>query len=195
MSYENLLDAFEVQQFIQRTAALLNAEKLSEWLEQFHSDGLYEITAYSTELGKELAWWKQELPLLQKTISEVPRHVRDPAKRLHVLGPPLVSVTGDAARGQTAFSVFRTLPTGETSLFVVGRYLDGSGAAGASASIGCNWRHASSMHLRICRCRWRSQEVAHNANAPDGRLAMSRSVGQTASSYVTNAQVSSRSEA
>ena len=68
MSYENLLDAFEVQQFIQRTAALLNAEKLSEWLEQFHSDGLYEITAYSTELGKELAWWKQELPLLQKTI-------------------------------------------------------------------------------------------------------------------------------
>ena len=113
MSYENLVDAFEVQQFIQRTAALLNAEKLSEWLEQFHSDGLYEITAYSTELGKELAWWKQELPLLQKTISEVPRHVRDPAKRLHVLGPPLVSVTGDAARGQTAFSVFRTLPTGE----------------------------------------------------------------------------------
>ena len=100
MSYENLLDAFEVQQFIQRTAALLNAEKLSEWLEQFHSDGLYEITAYSTELGKELAWWKQELPLLQKTISEVPRHVRDPAKRLHVLGPPLVSVTGDAARGR-----------------------------------------------------------------------------------------------
>jgi len=64
VSYENLLDAFEVQQFIQRTAALLNAEKLSEWLEQFHSDGLYEITAYSTELGKELAWWKQELPLL-----------------------------------------------------------------------------------------------------------------------------------
>ena len=98
MSYENLLDAFEVQQFIQRTTALLNAEKLSEWLEQFHSDGLYEITAYSTELGKELAWWKQELPLLQKTISEVPRHVRDPAKRLHVLGPPLVSVTGDKAR-------------------------------------------------------------------------------------------------
>ena len=189
MSYENLLDAFEVQQFIQRTAALLNAEKLSEWLEQFHSDGLYEITAYSTELGKELAWWKQELPLLQKTISEVPRHVRDPAKRLHVLGPPLVSVTGDAARGQTAFSVFRTLSAATWTSW------SGSGAAGASASIGCNWRHASSMHLRICRCRWRSQEVAHNANAPDGRLAMSRSVGQTASSYVTNAQVSSRSEA
>ena len=119
MSYENLLDAFEVQQFIQRTAALLNAEKLSEWLEQFHSDGLYEITAYSTELGKELAWW---------------RHVRDPAKRLHVLGPPLVSVTGDAARGQTAFSVFRTLPTGETSLFVVGRYLD------ELVRVGSGWR-------------------------------------------------------
>ena len=124
MSYENLVDAFEVQQFIQRTASLLNAEKLSEWVQQFDAAGTYEVTAYSTELGKELAWWKQELPLLQKTISEVPRHVRDPARRLHVLGPPLVSVTGDEARGETAFSVFRTLPTGETSLFAVGRYLD-----------------------------------------------------------------------
>ena len=146
MSYENLLDAFEVQQFIQRTAALLNAEKLSEWLEQFHSDGLYEITAYSTELGKELAWWKQELPLLQKTISEVPRHVRDPAKRLHVLGPPMVSVTGDAARGQTAFSVFRTLPTGETSLFVVGRYLD------ELVRVGSGWRfsvHRVQLETRV----------------------------------------------
>ena len=68
MSYENLVDAFEVQQFIQRTASLLNAEKLSEWVQQFDAAGTYEVTAYSTELGKELAWWKQELPLLQKTI-------------------------------------------------------------------------------------------------------------------------------
>ena len=52
MSYENLVDAFEVQQFIQRTASLLNAEKLSEWVQQFDAAGTYEVTAYSTELAR-----------------------------------------------------------------------------------------------------------------------------------------------
>ena len=146
MSYENLVDAFEVQQFIQRTASLLNAEKLSEWVQQFDAAGTYEVTAYSTELGKELAWWKQELPLLQKTISGAPRHVRGPARRLHDLGPPLVSVTGDEARGETAFSVFRTLPTGETSLFAVGRYLD------ELVRVGSGWRfsvHRVQLETRV----------------------------------------------
>lgn len=120
-----LQDALVIPQFIQRAAAALDAEQLPQWLEQFDDpDGVYEISAFSTELRRQLAWWRQELPSLRKTLSEVPRHVRDPARRLRVLGIPLLSVEGDLAHAQTSVAIYRTLPTGETSLFAVGRYHD-----------------------------------------------------------------------
>ncbi|WP_423838534.1 nuclear transport factor 2 family protein, partial [Variovorax paradoxus] len=85
---------------------------------------------------------------------------------------PLVSVTGDEARGETAFSVFRTLP-GETSLFAVGRYLDELVRVGSGwrFSVHRNWRRVLDA-LRICRSKCRIPRRCSRANPPDGRLAI-----------------------
>ncbi|HVL55774.1 MAG TPA: nuclear transport factor 2 family protein [Burkholderiaceae bacterium] len=114
----------ELQQLVQSTAALLDAEQLADWVDLFDAAGSYQVSSFSTELRKPVIWWQQQAPELRKTLSDVPRHVRDPAQRLHVLGPPLIRLDGDAAQADTAFSLYRTLPTGETSLYLVGRYKD-----------------------------------------------------------------------
>lgn len=125
MSDRLLPDTLQIQQFIQQAASALDDEQLSQWLDHFDDPaGVYEICAFSTELRRQMAWWRQELPSLRKTLSEVPRHVRDPARRLRVLGIPLSSVAGDRAQAQTSVAIYRTLPTGETSLFAVGCYHD-----------------------------------------------------------------------
>jgi len=87
------------------------------------------------------------LELLRKTVSEVPRHVRDPAKRLHVLSLPMVEVSGDAARSETPFALYRTLPTGESSLYMVGTYHDDLRRFGDGS-----WRyvrHCARAHTRM----------------------------------------------
>lgn len=117
-------DCLAVQRVVQRTAALLDAEDLTGWLQLFDAAGTYEIRAHSTELDRTMSWWKSDVADLTRTLGEVPRHVRDPARRLRVLSPALVVLNGGQAHADTPFCVYRTLPTGESSLFVVGRYRD-----------------------------------------------------------------------
>ena len=117
-------DYLEIQQFIQNTAALLDEEKLSEWAALFAPTGRYEITSFSTELRRDLVWWRADYGELEKTLREVKRHVRDPASRLRVLGQPLIQVQEDKVSVRTAFSIYRTSRAGESSLYLVGRYED-----------------------------------------------------------------------
>jgi 3-phenylpropionate/cinnamic acid dioxygenase small subunit len=119
-----LKDQLEIQALILRSASLLDVENLPEWQSLFDPAGVYEITAYSTELGKKLSWWKTNMTEMAKLLSEVSEHVRDPARRLRTVSPGPATVTGDTASANSAFAVFRTLPTGESSLYVVGRYQD-----------------------------------------------------------------------
>ncbi|MGV3656235.1 MAG: nuclear transport factor 2 family protein [Noviherbaspirillum sp.] len=90
----------------------------------FDAGGEYEMTAFSTELRKPLTWWKADFPTLEKTLAEVPQHVRDPARRLRVLGPAQIRIEGDEAHAECAFAVYRTSTDGVSSLYVVGRYQD-----------------------------------------------------------------------
>jgi 3-phenylpropionate/cinnamic acid dioxygenase small subunit len=117
-------EQLEVQRLIQQTAKLLDAEDLTAWLNLFDASGEYEVTAYSPELRRTLTWWKADHAALQKTLAEVPRHVRDPARRLRVLTPTVVRIEGDEAYADSPFAVYRTTPEGATSLYVVGRYQD-----------------------------------------------------------------------
>jgi len=117
-------DTAAAQRIVLQTAALLDAEKLADWLALFDAGGFYEITSYSPELQRWTPWWSQPLELLRKTVSEVPRHVRDPATRLHVMSSAIVDLDGNVAKCETPFAIYRTLPTGESSLYVVGTYHD-----------------------------------------------------------------------
>jgi len=117
-------DQQAVRDLVARTAARLDREDFSGWLELFDAGAEYALCAYSPEIRRTMSWWKSGRATLEKQLREIPQHERDAASRLHVLGPVLVELDGDRARAETSFALFRTMPDGETKLYVVGRYED-----------------------------------------------------------------------
>jgi 3-phenylpropionate/cinnamic acid dioxygenase small subunit len=119
-------DDFEaIRTLVQRTAVLLDAEQFGDWVGLFDPDGSYELAAYSTEIRRWMTWQLSDRPTLEQMLGEVGEHVRDPACRRHIVGMPLIEFTDDAtATTITPFSLFRTSPQGESSLYMVGRYED-----------------------------------------------------------------------
>ncbi|WP_027583284.1 nuclear transport factor 2 family protein [Bradyrhizobium sp. Ai1a-2] len=122
-SHQEDLEA--IRTVVQRTAALLDTEQFSEWISLFDAEGSYELAAYSTEIRRWMTWQLSDRPALKQMLDEVGEHVRDPARRRHVVGMPFVEFTDDAtARATTTFSLFRTTPEGTSSLYIVGSYED-----------------------------------------------------------------------
>jgi 3-phenylpropionate/cinnamic acid dioxygenase small subunit len=117
-------DIEAVRTLVQRTAMLLDEEKFDAWVELFDSKGTYELSAYSTEIRKWMTWQLSDRDTLERLLKEVHEHVRDPAKRRHVVGIPLVTIDGDCAEATSHFSLFRTSPDGASSLYMVGSYQD-----------------------------------------------------------------------
>lgn len=124
MSKSDIADRFLVQELVTRAAVLLDEEKLGAWLELFDQDSMYELSAYSPEIRKWMTWWKSDRETLAKQLKDVSQHVRDPATRRRVIGIPLVEITGNQARAVASFSIYRTMPDGQSSLYMVGRYED-----------------------------------------------------------------------
>ncbi len=119
-----LLEKDAVRDAIQRSAQLLDDEALEGWLELFAEDGTYEVSAYGTELRSEMIWWRSSRADLAKILDEALEHVRDPAKRLHLVTSISVQLSGDQAEALPHFQVTRTDPDGVSSLYVTGRYKD-----------------------------------------------------------------------
>ena len=113
-----------VRSVVLRTGLLLDGHDLTGWLALFESDGVYELRAYSSEIRQWMTWWLATRGELEKTLSEVVQHVCDPAQRCHVIGAPVVTQQGDKALAVSPFSIFRTLPDGISSLYMVGHYED-----------------------------------------------------------------------
>lgn len=113
-----------VRAVVVAAADRLDREDLGAWLALFADDGAYELAAYSPELRRTMVWWSAPLHVLRKQLDEVPQHERDPARRLHVLGPVTVGSHDAGARADVTFAVYRTLPDGRSSLYAVGRYDD-----------------------------------------------------------------------
>jgi 3-phenylpropionate/cinnamic acid dioxygenase small subunit len=119
-----MADRLLIQDVVNRAAVLLDEEKLSAWLELFDEGSTYELCAYSSEIHKWMTWWKSDRETLAKQLKDVGQHVRDPATRRRVIGMPLVEIAGSEARALSSFSIYRTLPDGQSSLYMVGRYED-----------------------------------------------------------------------
>lgn len=119
-----LMDELHAQRLVQQTADFLDREDLDAWLELFDSQGCYEITSYSRELGRPQLWWQSDFAALTRILAEIPQHVRDPARRRHIVGAGVATIEDGQARVESPFSIYRTLPQGESSLYVVGRYED-----------------------------------------------------------------------
>jgi 3-phenylpropionate/cinnamic acid dioxygenase small subunit len=120
----NPVDLEAARELIQRTAMLLDEEKFDAWVELFDTQGTYELSAYSTEIRRWMTWQLSDRETLQKLLKEVDEHVRDPARRRHIVGIPLVELDGDSGHVTSHFSLFRTSPEGQSSLYMVGCYDD-----------------------------------------------------------------------
>jgi 3-phenylpropionate/cinnamic acid dioxygenase small subunit len=112
------------RELIARTAILLDDEKFDAWVELFDAQGTYELSAYSTEIRRWMTWQFSDRETLQKMLADVDEHVRDPARRRHIVGIPYLEFDGDHGRVKTHFSLFRTSPEGQSSLYMVGCYDD-----------------------------------------------------------------------
>lgn len=120
-----LADIEAIRDLVQRTAVLLDAEDFTAWLALFDGAGSYELAAYSTEIRRWMTWQLSDVDTLARMLGEVAEHVRDPARRRHVVGMPVVDLEGgDQARATAHFSLFRTSPEGQSSLYMVGCYED-----------------------------------------------------------------------
>lgn len=135
-----------IQDFVQRSARLLDDEDLTAWLDLFDDPCEYELCAYSTELRRLTVWWRADRALLAQQMQDVNQHVRDPAQRLHLVSPPTVELNGNTAHANATFTVYRTIPSGETTLYVAGRYED------ALVLRDGQWRysrHRAIVHTRV----------------------------------------------
>jgi 3-phenylpropionate/cinnamic acid dioxygenase small subunit len=103
---------------------LLDSEDFDGWLGLFDEVSEYEMSAYSQEIRKHMSWWKSDRVSLEKILKEIPRHVRDPGRDVHIVTPTHVQISDGKAAAKSNFAVFRTAPDGETRLYVVGRYED-----------------------------------------------------------------------
>ena len=117
-------DRLAIQDLVQRTATLLDDEKLDEWLELFDEESGYELCAYSTEIRRWMTWWKSDRLTLAQQLKDVNQHVRDPATRRRIVGTPMITFSGNSARAVSPFVIYRTTPDGQSSQYLVGRYDD-----------------------------------------------------------------------
>jgi 3-phenylpropionate/cinnamic acid dioxygenase small subunit len=117
-------DLEAARELVQRTAMLLDDEKFDAWVDLFDAQGTYELSAYSTEIRRWMTWQLSDRDALKKMLEDVDEHVRDPARRRHIVGIPLVDLGGDHGRVRSHFSLFRTSPEGQSSLYMVGCYDD-----------------------------------------------------------------------
>jgi 3-phenylpropionate/cinnamic acid dioxygenase small subunit len=119
-----LVEREEIRSLILRTAVLLDEEDLDEWLRLYSDTSEYEIATYGTEIRQDMAWWKSDREELRKILEDVPRQVRDTARRLHLVTPTKIQSAGGRGVVHSNFAVFRTTPEGKTSVYVVGTYVD-----------------------------------------------------------------------
>ena len=61
------------------------------------------LSAYSSEIRRWMTWQLSDRETLEKMLKEVDEHVRDPARRRHVVGIPLVEFDGELRPGHVAF--------------------------------------------------------------------------------------------
>ncbi len=123
-----LLDKEAIRALIQDTASRLDREELDGWLDLFAAGAEYELTAYGPEIKAMMSWWKSTREELEKILDEVPEHVRDAGRRLHLVTPVSISISGaGAGAGATAlshFAILRTDRDGRSALYATGRYED-----------------------------------------------------------------------
>ena len=118
----------KIQDLNARYAQAIDGNKLEAWPDFFTEDGRYRVTTaenFERGLPLGLIYATSRAMLRDRVRSLRDANVYEAQRYRHIVAAPLV--TPDEGRGvhaQTSFLVARIMHTGETTLFVSGRYQD-----------------------------------------------------------------------
>jgi 3-phenylpropionate/cinnamic acid dioxygenase small subunit len=124
----NLEHVARVADLNARYADAIDADRLEAWPDFFLDDGRYRITtAENVAQGLPLSiMYAASRAMLRDRVTALREaNVYEGQRYRHVLGTPLITVIeAGALRARTSFMVARVMRTGDTMLFVTGRYED-----------------------------------------------------------------------
>lgn len=118
----------QIQDFLVRAAHLIDDDRLEEWPGLFSADALYEITTRENlELNRPIGIIRCEGQgmLKDRVVAMRTANIFEAHTYCHLIGQPEITAQGGrryAARSN--FLVHRTMYTGATELFALGKYVD-----------------------------------------------------------------------
>jgi 3-phenylpropionate/cinnamic acid dioxygenase small subunit len=146
LTVSDLLEVEAVRDFVLKTAVLLDEENLRAWIDLYAPESEYEIVTFAEEIARQMTWWRSSKDELKKILDDVPRQVRDPARRLHMVIPTNFQINGQRGMVYSNFTIARTTPDGRTGIYVAGTYVD------AVVKQGGRWlysKHQVVLHTRM----------------------------------------------
>jgi 3-phenylpropionate/cinnamic acid dioxygenase small subunit len=133
----NLEITFRVQDLLARYIQALDEDRLEAWPDFFTDDCRYVVTtadnlAQGMPLGMIYATSRAMLRDRVRSLRQA--NVYEAQRYRHMIAPPVIERgEGGLVRAQTSFMVVRIMHTGETMMFVTGRYDDRIVLAGDDA--------------------------------------------------------------
>ncbi len=110
---------------VYRSCRLLDENRFDEWLALCAPDFHYRITAYSTEIRKEMEWLSHDVELLKTRFDDLPNHVVVKGTyRRHASMCEEVERANGIAKMDSSVVVYHTNLSGASRLFAVVRYGD-----------------------------------------------------------------------
>lgn len=113
-----------IRTLVARSGRMLDRGDFSGYVELYAADGTYTMEAFSHEIGRNTVWMQANPSELVTLFKEAPMHIRDKARRTHLVTTDEIEVDGAAAKAVSTFAVFRTTLTGETTVYALGSYDD-----------------------------------------------------------------------
>src|SRR5499426_1639534 len=117
-----------IQDLNARYAQAIDDDKLEAWPDFFTENGRYRVTtAKNVERGLPLGmiYATSRAMLRDRVRSLRDANVYEAQRYRHMIAPPVIEPgEGGVVRAQTSFMVVRTMHSGETMMFVTGRYDD-----------------------------------------------------------------------
>ncbi len=109
---------------------LMDRKDFKGWLDMCDTQFDYQVTAWSPEIRKDMAWLRHDREGMEHLVKLLPRHNTDQSAftrhtNVYTIKPSAAHDDGGAVDVVSAVTVYRTtLDGGETSIFAIGRYFD-----------------------------------------------------------------------
>lgn len=132
------------RELIYRSCLLLDEERFLDFLSLCDTDFRYYIKAFSIEIRRDMTWLEKDYEEFKTLIEMLPRHNTDHGKLTrHATVYTLEEDGRDMLRAVTSLACFKTmvdginshLDSGETQLFLVGKYHDRIRVSGATPKL------------------------------------------------------------